>query len=97
MNDYKYTESDVKLFDGLADEFVLDQRYALKYLRYCVDTVVECGFKDEQDSECVGSIVEDLIDLALRIQKEDLQYIKFSECPMSASGLGITPMVEKGE
>lgn len=95
MNDYKYTERDKKLFEELADEFVLDQKYALKYLRYCVDIVVECGFKDEQDSECVGSVVEDLIDLALRIQKEDLQYIKFSECPMSASGINIMPMVEK--
>ena len=94
----RYSETEKKYFDGLPDgDFVLDQRHALKYLRYCADMVVECGFKDEQDSECVGGIVEDIIDLALRITKENLDFVKFVECPMSASGLNIVPMVEKGE
>lgn len=95
MSEFAYTERDKKLFEELADEFVLDKKYALKYLRYCVDVIAECGFRDEQDSECVGDIIEDLTDMALRIQKEDWDYIRFSECPMSASGLNVAPMVEK--
>lgn len=98
MEGYKYTEKEKKLFEELSSEgFVLDHRYALKYLRYACETAIEQGFDNEQDSETVSSIIEDLIDMARRIIEEDLEYIRFSECPMSASGMNIAPMIEKGE
>ena len=75
--------------------FVLNSREAIKYLEECAYDYVKLVMNGELDSEGATEMLDDLRTMKLDIIKHDYEYIKFFECPMSASNINIVPMVEK--
>lgn len=75
--------------------FVLNRQEALKYLDEVAHDHTTMVMKGEEDSEGMTEILDDLVCMKKDIEKHDDEYIKFVECPMSASNINIIPMVEK--
>ena len=84
MNDY-----------DLERGFVLRYDEAMKYLHDCAVAHVEQIINGEEDIAGIEQIIDDLYTMRLDIQTHVYEYIKFVECPMSASNINIIPMVEK--
>ena len=86
-------------FDDLSLEegFVLPQKDAIEFLDDTAQQQTKMVMNGETDSECRDAILEDLYEMKRDIITHDSEYIKFFECPMSASNINIVEMVEKGE
>lgn len=72
--------------------FVLNQRQALEYLKECA-----MGFYEESicSGEGCAEAVNDLAGMAYDISSEDWEWVRFYECPMSASGINVKEVVDK--
>ncbi len=77
--------------------FVLDQTNALNYLDYVARQHLEQVLNGEEDYEGMTEMLEDITEMKKDITKHDYEFIKFVECPMSASQLNILPVVEEQE
>lgn len=75
--------------------FVLNRKEALGYLDEVAQEQTTLIMNGELDSEGATEMLDDLRTMKLDIIKHDYEYIKFFECPMSASNINIVPMVEK--
>lgn len=86
-------------FDNLSleDGFVLSQKDAIEFLDNTAQQQTKMVMNGEADSECMDAILEDLYEMKRDIITHDSEYIKFFECPMSASNINIVEMVEKGK
>ena len=74
-----------KIFDKLEIEngFVLEYYEAIAYL-HC-----------EEGSECMEAILEDLYEMKQEIVDNGYGVVSFNECPASASGISIEPLIAK--
>lgn len=82
----------------LAEGFVLSQGASLRYLKYLVEQEFEQAIQKGAygiDSESAGKFFEDVVVMAQIIVDKDWEWIKFSESPMSASGIMIKEMKEE--
>lgn len=82
----------------LAEEFVLSQSASLRYLKYLVEQEFEQAIQKGAygiDSESAGKFFEDVVVMAQMIVDKDWEWIKFSESPMSTSGIMIKEMKEE--
>ena len=88
---------DLSSYD-IEEGFVLSQGASLRYLKYLVEQEFEQAIQQGAlgiDSESAGAFFEDVVVMAQMIVDKDWEWVKFSECPMSASGIMIKQMVEK--
>lgn len=83
--------------DITTSSFVLDQVEALNYLDYVARQHTEQVLHNDEDYEGMTELLEDICEMKKDIIKHDYEYVKFVECPMSASGISIRPMIEKRE
>lgn len=82
----------------LAEGFVLSQGASLRYLKYLVEQEFEQAIQKGAygiDSESAGAFFEDVVVMAQIIVDKDWDWVMFSECPMSASGIMIKEMKEE--
>lgn len=79
----------------LGTGFVLNRKEALDYLDEIAQEQTTLIMNGELDSEGATEMLDDLRTMKQDIIKHDYEYIKFFECPMSASNINIVPMVEK--
>lgn len=86
-------------FDNLSleDGFVLKRKEAIEFLDDVARQQTEMVMSGMSGSECMDAILEDLYEMKRDIITHDSEYIKFFECPMSASNMNMVEMVEKGE
>ena len=75
--------------------FVLNQTQALAYIKECAGEVWAQAVKGETDIEDAKYIMDDLATMAHRIYAEDWDWVRFYECPMSASGINIKEVADK--
>lgn len=81
----------------LDEGFVLSQRQAIEFLRWCV--AQEFGQAIEKgaygiDCASAGAFFEDVVAMAQVILDKDWAWVKFETSPMSASGINIKEMKE---
>jgi hypothetical protein len=74
---------------------VLNQYSALGYLRWVADEYLRQAFEDVHDYEVSIEQLKDVIEMYKEIKDKDYHWVKFDSCPMSASNIMITEMVEK--
>lgn len=82
----------------LTEGFVLSQGASLRYLRWLAEQEFEQAIQKGAygiDSESAGKFFEDVVVMGQTIVDKDWEWIKFSECPMSASGIMIKEMKEE--
>ena len=82
----------------IEEGFVLKQGKALEFLKWTVEQEFEQSIQTGAlgiDSESAGAFIEDVIAMAQTIVDNDWEWVKFSECAPSASGIMIKQMVEK--
>lgn len=82
----------------LAEGFVLSQGASLRYLKYLVEQEFEQAIQKGAygiDSESAGAFMEDVVVMGQTIVDKDWDWVKFSESPMSASGIMIKEMKEE--
>lgn len=77
------------------DDIILNQHDAVDYLEDIAKQHTEEVMAGIEDSEGMTELLEDLYTMKYFIAMHDYEFYKISEHPMSASGLIITPMVEK--
>ena len=75
--------------------FVLRGDEAVKYLEAVAKDHTMAVMNGEEDSEGMTEVLDDLAFMKKDITKHDYEYVKFIECPMSASGINVIPMIEK--
>ena len=75
--------------------FVLNQRQALEYLKECAGEAWTQAMTGEIDSEDASEIIADLLLMAREVEKDNWEWVRFYECPMSASGINIKEVVDK--
>lgn len=75
--------------------FVLRDSEAIDYLTSVAVEHAKEVMAGNEGSEGMTEILDDLYTMKQDIMKHDYEYIKFVECPMSASNINIIPMVEK--
>lgn len=75
--------------------FVLNQRQALEYLKECAGEAWTQGTTGEMDSENAWEIIADLLVMAREVEKDNWEWVRFYECPMSASGINVKEVVDK--
>lgn len=76
---------------------VLNQYNALGYLKWVANEYMRQAFEDIYDYEISVKQLEDIFEMYKEIKDKDYRWVKFDSCPMSASNIMITEMVEKGE
>lgn len=74
---------------------VLNQYNALGYLRWVADEYLRQAFEDVHDYEVSIEQLKDVFEMYKEIKDKDYHWVKFDSCPMSASNIMITEMVEK--
>ncbi len=82
----------------LNEGFVLSQYHAIKFLEWSVAQEFEQAMQKGAygiDSESAGKFMEDVVVMAQEILDKDWEWVKFDECPMSASEMTIKEMGEK--
>lgn len=80
----------------LAEGFVLSQGASLRYLKYLVEQEFEQAIGELGiDSESAGAFFEDVVVMGQTIVDKDWEWVKFSECAPSASGIMIKEMKEE--
>ena len=77
------------------DDIILTATQAIDYLEDIAQQHVREIMDGNEDSEGLTELIEDLYTMKKQIQEEGNDWYKISECPMSASQLKITPMIEK--
>lgn len=88
---------DFSIYD-IEEGFVLSQGASLRYLKYLVEQEFEQAIQKGAygiDSESAGAFFEDAVAMAQLILDKDWEWVEFSECQMSASGIMIKQMIEK--
>ena len=86
-----------KIFDQLEIEngFVLEYYEAIAYLNWCAQEHTKQVMKGEEGSECMEAILEDLYEMKQEIIDNGYGVVSFNECPASASGISIEPLIPK--
>lgn len=84
-----------KMDNDLERGFVLRQDEACDYLYNVAIEHTKQVMEGKEDSDGMTEILDDLYTMTQEIEKGDAEYIKFVECPMSASNINIIPMAEK--
>lgn len=79
----------------LEQGFVLRDSEAIDYLTSVAVEHAKEVMAGNEGSEGMTEILDDLYTMKQDIMNHDYEYIKFVECPMSASNINIIPMVEK--
>ena len=79
----------------LEQGFVLRDREAIDYLTSVAVEHAKEVMAGNEGSEGMTEILDDLYTMKQDIMNHDYEYIKFVECPMSASNINIIPMVER--
>lgn len=74
---------------------VLNQYNALGYLRWVAEEYLRQAFEDVHDYEVSIEQLKDVFEMYREIKDRDYHWVKFDSCPMSASNIMITEMVEK--
>lgn len=75
--------------------FVLSQSQALSYLKELAGEEWARATTGEGDIEDAKYIMDDLASMARLIYTGDWEWVRFAECPMSASGINIYQVVDK--
>lgn len=83
-----------EMFD-IETGFVLSQGQALAYLKELAGEEWARATTGEDDIEDAKYIMDDLASMARLIYTGDWEWIRFAECPMSASGINIFQVVDK--
>ena len=86
-----------KIFDKLEIEngFVLEYYEAIAYLHWSAQEHTKQVMKGEEGSECMEAILEDLYEMKQEIVDNGYGVVSFNECPASASGISIEPLIAK--
>lgn len=82
----------------IEEGFVLTQNASLRYLKYLVEQEFEQAIQKgayDIDSETAGAVFADIVAMAQTILDKDWEWVAFSECQMSPSGVMIKQMIEK--
>lgn len=88
----KFAELDIT-----TSSFVLNEIEALNYLDYVARQHTEQVLNGEGGTEGMTELLEDICEMKKDIIEHDYEYIKFVECPASASHINIEPMIEESE
>lgn len=83
-----------EMFD-IETGFVLSQKQALEYLKELAGDVWEQATTGETDIEDAKCMLDDLASMARLIYTGDWEWVRFAECPMSASGINIFQVADK--
>ena len=86
-----------KIFDKLEIEngFTLEYYEAIAYLEWCAQEHTKQVMNGEEVSECMEAILEDLYEMKQEIVDNGYGVVSFNECPASASGISIEPLIPK--
>ena len=86
-----------KIFDklGIENGFVLEYYEAIAYLEWCAQEHTKQVMNGEEGSECIEAILEDLYEMKQEIVDNGYGVVSFNECPASASGISIEPLIPK--
>ena len=86
-----------KIFDKLEIEngFTLEYYEAIAYLDWCAQEHVKQVMNGEEGSGCMEAILEDLYEMKKEIVDKGYGVVEFIECPASASGISIQPLIPK--
>ena len=88
-------EERFKDLDVSYGSFVLDEVNALNYLDYVARQHLEQVLNNEEDYEGMTEMLEDITEMKKDIIEHGYEFVKFIECPMSASQINILPMIEE--
>ena len=86
-----------KRFEQLEIEngFVLEYYEAIASLNWCAQEHTKQVMKGEEGSESIEAILEDLYEMKQEIVDKGYGVVEFIECPASASGISIQPLIPK--
>ena len=86
-----------KRFEQLEIEngFTLEYYEAVAYLDWCALEHTKQVMNGEEGSECMETILEDLYEMKQEIVDNGYGVVSFNECPASASGISIEPLIPK--
>ena len=86
-----------KRFEQLEIEngFVLEYYEAIAYLEWCAQEHTKQVMNGEEGSECIEDVLEDLYEMKQEIVDNGYGVVSFNECPASASGISIEPLIPK--
>lgn len=85
------------MFEKLEIEngFVLEYYEAIAYLDWCAQEHTKQVMNGEEGSGCMEETLEDLYEMKQEIIDKDYRIVEFIECPASASGINIQPLIPK--
>ena len=75
--------------------FALEYYDAVEYLNWCAQEHVKQVMNGALSSELIEAILEDLYEMKNEITDKDYRIVEFVECPASASGINIQPLIPK--
>lgn len=86
-----------KMFNKLEIEngFVLEYYEAIKYLDWCAQEHTKQVMNGEEGSGHMEDTLEDLYEMKQEIIDKVYGVVEFVECPASASGISIQPLIPK--
>ena len=86
-----------KIFEKLEIEngFVLESYEAIEYLEWCAQEHTKQVMNGEEGSGCMEDTLEDLYEMKQEIIDKGYGVVEFVECPASASGISIQPLIPK--
>lgn len=86
-----------KKFEELEIEngFALEYYEAIAYLDWCAQEHTKQVMNGEEGSGCMEEILEDLYEMKQEIIDKGCGVVEFIECPASASGINIQPLIPK--
>ena len=86
-----------KMFEQLEIEngFVLEYYEAIAYLEWCAQEHTKQVMNGEEGSGCMEDTLEDLYEMKQEIVDKGYGVVEFIECPASASGISIVPLIPK--
>ena len=86
-----------KIFDKLEIEngFTLEYYEAIAYLEWCAQEHTKQVMNGEEGSGYIEDVLEDLYEMKQEIVDKGYGVVKINECPASASGISIQPLIPK--
>ena len=86
-----------KIFDKLEIEngFVLEYYEAIAYLEWCAQEHTKQVMNGVEGSGYIEDVLEDLYEMKQEIVDKGYGVVEFIECPASASGISIQPLIPK--
>ena len=86
-----------KRFEQLEIEngFTLEYYEAIAYLEWCAQEHTKQVMKGEEGSGYIEDVLEDLYEMKQEIVDKGYGVVEFIECPASASGINIIPLIPK--